>query len=187
MERQDTDGTMAGPMPAAEQEDRAVRAVRQWRAERPDLDPAPMVVLGRLGEVAQRILADRLAPLYAAHGVQVGEFDVLATLRRAGAPYRLTPTDLYGALMISSGGMTSRIDRLERAGLVARHPHPTDRRGTLVGLTEAGVERIDRLVDLHLSEQRKVLAALSAEEQDHLSVLLEKMLKGLDNTGSEPI
>src|SRR5689334_9369222 len=98
--------------------DRADLAFQQWRKERPELDPFPMAVLGRLSEAALLVSRDRLAPLFQRYGLQPGEFDVLATLRRSGAPFVLTPTDLYEATMMSSGGMTSRIDRLEKAGLV---------------------------------------------------------------------
>ena len=104
--------------------------VAQWRAERPDLDASSMVVMGRLQEAALVIARDRLNPLFARYGMQPGEFDVLATLRRGGAPFALTPTALYDALMMSSGGMTARIDRLQKAGWVERRPNPADGRGT---------------------------------------------------------
>ena len=91
-------------------------AVEQWGRERPDLPGLPMAVLGRLSEASGRVTRDPLIPLFAAAGLQPGEFVVLATLRRAGAPHMLSPTRLYEAMMISSGGMTARLDRLERAG-----------------------------------------------------------------------
>lgn len=160
-------------------EDRASRAVAQWRRERPDLDPFPMEVLGRLTELAQVILRDRLHPAFAGFGLQQGEFDVLATLRRSGAPYALTPTALCDATMISSGGMTARIDRLEKAGLIERRKHPTDRRGTLVALTEAGRTRIDALLPVHVETERGILGVLTNDEQRTLNALLAKLLKGL--------
>ena len=159
--------------------DRAGTAAAQWRRERPDIDPFPMEVLGRLCEAAQVIGRDRIQPLFTAHGLQAGEFDVLATLRRAGTPYALTPTALYEVLMVSSGGMTNRIDRLEKAGFIARRKHPTDRRGTLVELTAAGLELIDRLLGLHVENERAVLATLSGAEQRQLNALLAKVLAGL--------
>jgi len=104
---------------------------------------------------------------------------VLATLRRAGAPYALCPTDLFEALMISSGGMTNRLDRLEKAGLIARAPNPNDRRGTLVSLTPQGLELMNRIVPLHVENEARALAALSREEQQALNELLAKLLNSL--------
>lgn len=158
--------------------DRAAHAVEQWRRERPDLDPSPMIVLGRLQETALVIARDRLNPLFARYGLQPGEFDVLATLRRSGAPYALTPTALYDAAMISSGSMTNRIDRLEKAGWVERRPNPADGRGTLVALTPAGLALIDDAVVAHVGNQQRALSALSDAEQRQLAKLLGKLLQG---------
>jgi DNA-binding MarR family transcriptional regulator len=102
--------------------DRADVAIEQWARERPDLPALPMALLGRLSEAAERMMRDHHNPLFAEAGLQPGEFDVLATLRRSGAPYMLSPTRLYEAAMISSGGMTNRLDRLEQAGLIERRP-----------------------------------------------------------------
>ncbi|KVC52726.1 MarR family transcriptional regulator [Burkholderia pseudomultivorans] len=162
--------------------DRAAQAVAQWRAERPDLDASSMLVMGRLQEAALVIARDRLNPLFARYGMQPGEFDVLATLRRSGAPFALTPTALYDALMMSSGGMTARIDRLQKAGWVERRPNPADGRGTLVALTETGRALIDEAVVAHVDNQRAMLAALSAAEQAQLARLLDKLLAGLART-----
>ncbi|AOI92317.1 MarR family transcriptional regulator [Burkholderia pseudomultivorans] len=162
--------------------DRAAQAVAQWRAERPDLDASSMLVMGRLQEAALVIARDRLNPLFARYGMQPGEFDVLATLRRSGAPFALTPTALYDALMMSSGGMTARIDRLQKAGWVERRPNPADGRGTLVALTETGRALIDEAVVAHVDNQRAMLAALSAAEQAQLARLLDKVLAGLART-----
>ncbi|ULR32879.1 MarR family transcriptional regulator [Dickeya fangzhongdai] len=159
--------------------DRADNAYEQWRRERPDIDPFPMQVLGRLFEATQRLERDHLNPLFARFGLRPGEFDVLATLRRSGAPYALTPTQLYEALMMSSGGMTNRIDRLEQAQWVARQSNPQDRRGTLVTLTEQGRELMDTLVALHTDNERLALASLNEDEQQQLNLLLKKLLAGL--------
>ncbi|WP_418338187.1 MarR family winged helix-turn-helix transcriptional regulator [Pseudomonas citronellolis] len=159
--------------------DRATFAAEQWRQQLPGLDTAGMVVLDRLAEAAQLIARDHLNPLFARFGLQPGEFDVLATLRRSGPPYRLTPTTLYEAAMISSGSMTNRLDRLEKAGLVQRLPNPEDGRGTLVGLSEAGLTLIDEAVNAHVANQRRVLAGLDAAEQVQLAGLLEKLLATL--------
>jgi DNA-binding MarR family transcriptional regulator len=156
--------------------DRAAKAVEQWNRERPDLDVSPMTVLGRLNEAASLIARDRLAPLFARFGLQSGEFDVLATLRRSGAPYALTPTALYEATMVTSGAMTNRLDRLEKAGLIARGPHPNDRRGIVVQLTEKGLALIDEAVTAHVANEHQILVGLTQAEQETLSRLLEKLI-----------
>jgi len=152
-------------------------AVEQWNRERPDLDVSPMAVLGRLNEAASLIARDRLAPLFAQFGLQSGEFDVLATLRRSGAPYALTPTALYEATMVTSGAMTNRLDRLEKTGLIARAPHPSDRRGVVVQLTEKGLALIDKAVTAHVANEHQILAGLTHAEQETLSHLLERLIK----------
>lgn len=158
---------------------RAQFAAEQWQRELPQLDTRAMQVVGQLGTVAQLMARDWLNPLFAEHGLQPGEFDVLATLRRSGAPYALTPTALYEAAMLSSGGMTNRIDRLETAGLIERQKHPSDRRGVLVALTGQGRELIDKLVPLHVANEQRMLAALTAREQTQLGQLLAKLLQGM--------
>jgi DNA-binding MarR family transcriptional regulator len=134
--------------------------LEQWRRERPDLDPSPIGVVGRVSRLA-RELERRLEPVYAAHGLEPGWHDLLATLRRSGPPFRMRPTDLMNALMLTSSGTTKRLDRLEKAGMVAREPDPSDRRGTLIALTHAGRELID---------------GVTPEERDALAALLRKLL-----------
>ncbi|ACT07324.1 transcriptional regulator, MarR family [Dickeya chrysanthemi Ech1591] len=158
---------------------RADNAYEQWQRERPDIDPFPMQLLGRLFEASLRLERDHLNPLFARFGLRPGEFDVLATLRRSGAPYALTPTQLYETLMMSSGGMTNRIDRLEQAEWVARQSNPQDRRGTLVTLTEKGLALMETLLTLHVENERQLLASLDDEEQHQLNQLLRKLLAGL--------
>ncbi|AHK04941.1 MarR family transcriptional regulator (plasmid) [Agrobacterium tumefaciens] len=161
--------------------DRAASAAAQWRQERPDIDPFPMELLGRLGEITQIIMRDRLNPFFVQHGLQSGEFDVLATLRRSGAPYELTPTQLYEAAMLSSGGMTARIDRLERDGLVVRRRHPIDRRGTLVALAPKGLSLIDAILSEHVENERTALAGLTKVEQEQFNALTIKLLASLND------
>ena len=158
------------------QMDRAAKAIEQWKRERPDLDVSPMGVLGRLNEASSLIARDRLAPLFARFGLQAGEFDVLATLRRSGSPHALTPTALYEATMVTSGAMTNRLDRLENAGLILRGPHPNDRRGIVVQLTEKGMALIDEALTAHVANEHEILAGLSDAERETLSRLLEKLI-----------
>jgi len=159
--------------------DRAGKAIAQWQRERPDLDVSPMAVIGRLNEVSSLISRERLAPLFARFGLQAGEFDVLATLRRSGSPFALTPTALYEAAMVTSGAMTNRLDRLEKAGLIRRMPHPQDRRGLLVQLTDEGLGLIDRAVEAHVENEHAILAALNPKERKMLAGLLEKLIADL--------
>ena len=159
--------------------DRAAFAVSQWEEELPGANYRPMALLGRLAEVALVVRRDRLEPLFAEFGLQGGEFDVLATLRRSGAPFQLTPTVLFEATMMSSGGMTARLDRLEKAGCVVRKRNPADRRGTLVELTTGGKGLIERVLVAHLANETDIVACLNDAEQDVLSDLLAKLLRGV--------
>lgn len=152
----------------------------QWQREMPQLDLLPMKVIGNLGKATRLVTRDYLDPFFKSHGLQLGEFDVLATLRRSGAPYELAPTQLFEALLISSGGMTNRLDRLEKSGLIARAPNPQDRRGTLVLLTEEGLALMNRIVPLHVENEARSLSNLSREEQETLDRLLEKLIDGLE-------
>lgn len=159
--------------------DRAALAAQQWTVEKPELDLLAMESLGRLMETALLIERDHLVPLFKSYGLQSGEFDVLATLRRAGAPFALTPTVLFEATMISSGGMTARLDRLEKRDLIERKPNPDDRRGTLVVLTDTGRELIDQAVVAHVDNEKRILSSLSQDEQRQLNALLKKLGSGL--------
>lgn len=148
--------------------------IEQWRRERPELDHAPIGIVGRLSRVAREIEA-RLEPVYRDHGLEPGWHDVLATLRRQGPPYQLRPSDFTGSLMLTSSGATKRLDRLERAGLVERAPDPDDRRGVIITLTEAGHELIDRVTEAHMANEARLLEGLSPAERDRLAALLRKL------------
>ncbi|WP_348628283.1 MarR family transcriptional regulator [Rhizobium sp. WW_1] len=163
-------------------DDRAGRAAAQWRKELPDIDADVMATVGRLLEAARLIERGRLTPFAARFGLQKGEFDVIASLRRAGPPYELTPTDLYDALMLSSGAMTSRLDRLEQAGLIERRPAQSDRRSVRVRLTEKGLGLIEEILPLHIANEKEALGALTDEERSELDRLLVKLVGGLADT-----
>jgi DNA-binding MarR family transcriptional regulator len=152
--------------------------LEQWRRERPELDPSPIGVIGRISRLA-RELEQRLEVVYRRHGLEPGWHDVLATLRRNGPPYQLRPTDFSGQLMLTSSGTTKRLDRLEQAGLIARAPDPDDRRGTLITLTAAGHQLIDAVTEAHLDNERELLGALTADERRRLAGLLRKLQLGL--------
>ncbi|MCQ4211949.1 MarR family winged helix-turn-helix transcriptional regulator [Streptomyces longispororuber] len=150
--------------------------IEQWAAVRPDLDTAAMEVFGRIYRLA-RGMGDRIEQTYARIGISRGEFDVLATLRRAGAPYTLSPRRLSGTLMLTTGGMTGRLDKLERRGLVRRSPDPHDRRGLQVTLTDEGLAIVDEAVGAGLDVQKKALdGALDGEQSGQLADLLRQLL-----------
>lgn len=159
--------------------DRAESAASQWARERPELPMLPVETFGRLLDAAARVIRDHMNPLLAEAGLQVGEFDVLTPLRRSGAPYTLSPTELYEAALISSGGMTARLDRLERAGLVERRPDPNDRRGRQIALTDKGLAVIEDMIGRMVEMEVQMLSVLTPTEQAKLNSLLKKLLAGL--------
>ena len=152
--------------------------LQQWKRERPDIDPSTMGTIGRLSRAAH-ILGKELEDKFAELGLPGGRFDVLAALRRAGPPHCLSPTALYNSLLISSGAMTNRVDRLTENGLVERLPDPHDRRGLLVQLTPKGLAAIDDAVEAHLDNERRLIAHLDETEVTALTPLLRKLLVGL--------
>lgn len=157
----------------------------QWAATRPDLDTTPVAVVARLGRVAAYLDAgvnERLAE----HGLTREAWDVLASLRRAGPPYRLSPTQLYFALMRSSGAITHRLAALEGAALIRRVPDPGDGRGLLVELTAKGRRLVDRVAPLHLANERALLSPLSDRDQDALARLLRKLLLAFEHERPAP-
>jgi DNA-binding MarR family transcriptional regulator len=162
------------------QQDAVDRIVAQWARERPDLDTGAMAVIGRIHRVAD-LLEAGLRPPFAAEGLGNGDFDVLASLRRAGAPYRLSATDLTATMMVTSGAATKRVDRLAAAGLVTRTVAEHDGRGRLIELTPAGVEVVDRVVEAHWANEERLLEPLDAGERAALVATLRKLLLALED------
>lgn len=163
---QDTGGEMADAVDAI---------IGQWRAERPDLDLSAMGVFGRIA-LLSLLLPPVVVPVFERHGLNQGEFDVLTALRRSGAPYTLIPSQLSDALMMSRAGMTSRLDRLEQAGLAERRLDPADRRSFLVSLTDEGRAVIDATLTEHAANLARLISPLTAGQaatlEDSLKVLL---------------
>lgn len=149
--------------------------IEQWRLERPDVDVSPMEVIARLSRLS-RILERRVEEVYARHGLNQALFGVLAALRRAGPPYCLSPTELYNSLLISSGAMTNRLDRLQAAGYIKRIADRADGRSKLVALTSKGKRVIDRILAPHYENERQLLAALKSDERAQLAGLLRLLL-----------
>ncbi|WP_342787217.1 MarR family transcriptional regulator [Actinomadura decatromicini] len=159
--------------------------VEQWSRARPDLDPSPMRVLGRLSRLTR--LAEReLKVLFSEFGLERGEFDVLATLRRSGSPHGLTAGELARSSMVTSGAVTNRLDRLVAKGYVTRELDPANRRTVIVALTPAGRDLIDRAVAAHLDNERRLLAALDQGRQDDLAAVLRTLLLSLGDEAADP-
>lgn len=151
------------------------KILAQWQLERPDLDVSPMGIIGRVTRLAKH-LEHAIQETFSEFGLTVGEFDVLATLRRSGQPYQLSPTELFNTLMVSSGTMTHRIDRLEQAELVQRIPDLSDRRGTQIKLTDKGFDVIEKAVEAHVVNEHRLLSVLETSECEALTQLLRKLL-----------
>lgn len=159
--------------------DRVDLIVEQWARERPDMDLSAMETVGRILRTARHI-NNRLSIVFAKYRLDFGLFDVLASLRRQGVPYQLPPSELNQWCMLTSGAMTKRLDRLERAGLIKRKDDPADRRGVIIELTAAGLKMTDRVVDAHLKNERQILSSLSKTQQRDLAELLRPLLVQLE-------
>lgn len=155
------------------------RILGQWATERPDLDTEAMGIFGRIFRLA-RAGGDATAAAYARSDLTRGDFDVLATLRRSGTDRPLSPSALSATLMLTSGGMTQRIDRLERAGLVRRSPDPADRRALRVSLTERGAQVVDRAVEDGLAAEQRLLAGIPPERRRDVDAMLRELLAAVD-------
>jgi DNA-binding MarR family transcriptional regulator len=155
--------------------DHVARIQAEWARERPDLDVSPQGVIGRLHRLAGH-LTEQLLVVYRRFGLGEGDFDVLATLRRAGPPFERAPGELAQFTMVTTGAMTKRIDRLERDGLVTRRRSAVDGRGRVVALTPAGRELIDAAFTEHMHNERRLLDGLSAQDAAALEALLTTWL-----------
>ncbi|BAP45210.1 MarR family transcription regulator protein [Pseudomonas sp. StFLB209] len=153
--------------------------LEQWHRERPELDTTPMGPIGRINRCAA-LLTPRLEAGYAAYDLSVWEFDMLATLRRSGAPYCLSPTALFSTLMVTSGTMTHRLKRLETRQLIERVANPDDARSLLVQLTAQGLALIDRAVESHVENERRLLETLPADVLVELDASLSRLLRVLE-------
>jgi DNA-binding MarR family transcriptional regulator len=156
-------------------EDAIDRIVAQWNRERPELDVSPTHVLQRITRL-YLLQSAAFAEVFAPFGITFGEYEVLAALVRSGKPHRLTPSQLTGAMVLSSGAMTNRIDKLERAALVERLPDPKDRRGTLVALTGRGRQVVDEALGEHLANEERLIGGLTPTDRRQLEKLLRKLL-----------
>jgi DNA-binding MarR family transcriptional regulator len=159
--------------------DHVDQILAEWRRERPDLDLSAMAVIARISRLS-RILERRIEAVLARYGINESGFGVLAALRRAGPPHRLSPTELYNSLLISSGAMTNRLDRLTAVGLVERIPDLDDRRSLLVRLTPRGLRVVDEALTAHTENELQLLRALSARDKQELAGVLRTLLVGFE-------
>ena len=165
---------------AKQKPDSVDNIIDQWMTERPELELLPMALIGRLSRI-HKYVARQLEDCHLEYGLKPGEFDVLATLRRAGAPHTLTPSELFNSMMLSSGAMTNRLDRLEQKGLIHRSHSHEDRRSVLVSLTDKGLQLINDAVPSHLQTETLALSGLTIQQQQQLNQLLQIWLSSLES------
>lgn len=158
--------------------DHVETVLAQWRAERPDLDVTPMAVIGRLS-IAAKLVDTELRRTFARHDLDAASFDVLATLRRSGEPWTLTPGQLMRSAMVTSGAITQRLDRLETRGLVTRSPDRRDGRGVQVTLTSSGRDALDTALPDHLRTEEELLTELTPEQQETLARTLQTLINSV--------
>ena len=164
---------------AAETMDAVDNILAQWQSEIPELEAEPMVLIGRVRRCSA-LLTPKLEQVFNQYGLGSGAFDVLATLRRAGHPYCLTPTELFSSLMVTSGTMTTRLKNLETQGWIERLPNPQDARSLLVQLTPAGKKMIEEAVFPHVANEKQILAALPLEVRTRLEADLKVLMRVLE-------
>jgi DNA-binding MarR family transcriptional regulator len=165
--------------------DHVDRVRAEWRVVRPDIDSSPIAVVARVGRLAA-YFDQAINAVMGRYGLTRSTWDILASLRRQPPPHQLSPTELYRALMRSSGWMTNRLHELERAGLIKRVSDPDDRRGVFVRLTRRGVALVDEIAPLHMRNERALLEPLSRSERKQLEDLLRSLLIPLEETQPGP-
>ena len=151
------------------------KVVAQWAKEKPLLDTLPMAIFGRMMRLFKHIEAE-ISACHKRFGLTMGEFDVLATIRRSGEPYSLTPSDLLSSMMLTSGAMTNRVDKLESKGFIERTHCTEDRRSVKVALTTEGLALIDKVIEAHVAIQQQLTQGLSAEDKVLLNTLFKQWL-----------
>ena len=164
------------------QHDRIDDILEQWQHEAPHLDVSALAVTGRVMRIA-RLLEKHRESILTEYGLNVWSFDMLATLRRQGPPYQLKPTDLYELLMLSSGAMTNRIDRLEQDGIVVRIRDTEDRRSVSVQLTAKGIELTDTVIPALFEREKQFLEQFTKTETQTFTKLLRRFLLVFDMNG----
>jgi DNA-binding MarR family transcriptional regulator len=159
--------------------DHVSRIQEQWRHERPEVDVSPVGIIGRLHRLGDQLRIE-IIKTYRRYGLGEGEFDVMAALRRQGAPYELAPGELARHTMVTTGAITKRLDRLAASGLVIRRDNDADGRGRIVGLTDAGLRVIDEAFAEHMRNEARLVSVLSPTERAQLEKLLTSWLQKLE-------
>jgi len=159
--------------------DKVDKVIEQWNQARPDLDVSSTGLVGRFKRITQH-LGQEMEKTFAEHGLNHASFDVLATLRRSGPPYALSPNDLLATMMVTSGTMTNRIDQLSKSGLVERVKNPDDARSVIISLTKKGFAIIDATVTDHVATQDRLTSVFTADEQESINLLLKKFLHSFE-------
>lgn len=162
--------------------DRIAQRMDQWKTELADVDTVGMAILGRARWITLRARQD-IEAVFQRHDLDTGEFDVLATLLRSGSPYLLRPTELYRSLMISSGGLTGRLDRLEKRGLIEREKSEEDSRSFLVRLSAKGRSVAEQAFREDMAVEKDLLQCLDDGEKAQLATLLARLVAHLDDEG----
>lgn len=161
--------------------DQIDRLRAQWRVERPDLDTSPVEIFGRIYRIS-RLIAPGIEAALRKHGLDRGEFDVLATLRRQGPPYRLTPTDLYASLLIASGSLTHRLGRLERAELICRVPSERDGRSLSAELTAKGRATVEAAYSEDMAFEAGLLGGLDPQAKREMASMLRQLMQEVEHS-----
>ncbi|WP_019147548.1 MarR family winged helix-turn-helix transcriptional regulator [Timonella senegalensis] len=165
--------------------DKVSHIQEQWRVERPDIDSSPVGVVGRVHRLGNYLRREILA-VYREHGLGEGEFDILATLRRRGAPFTMLPTDLGRQTMVTSGGISKQLDRLEASGLVERSVSSDDARKRLVTLTAKGKSVIDAAYTEHMENEARLLTDLDPADREALEGILGRWLAAVEAANEPP-
>jgi DNA-binding MarR family transcriptional regulator len=163
-------------------EDIVDQLLGQWSRERPGMDVSPLGIVVRIQILAKALQARSMAALRA-HGLKHWEYDVLSVLRRQGEPFELAATGIADAALLTTGAMTTRIDGLERRGLVRRRQSSKDRRSVLVRLTARGRKLVDAAIESRLQDAADVLSSIPAKEQRQLAASLRRLILGIEPTG----
>lgn len=162
--------------------DHVGRIEQQWKRELPDVSLEGLRILARARRITLAV-SPRIDAVLAAHGLDAGQFYVLTTLRRAGAPYSLRPTEIFRSLMITSGGLTDRLRRLEALGMITREPDPEDGRSMLARLTTQGKQVVESAFRQDMAIENEIVSVLSPGERARLAALLAKLAQSFENSG----
>lgn len=160
-------------------QDRVDIALEKWKRERRDLDASAKAIVGRIIRL-QGVILNHAGKTFKKHGIQAGEYAVLCNLRVSGAPFQMSPKDLIQSVLLTSGGMSNLLERMENKKWIKRISDPNDRRGVVVQLLPLGKKSIDAAMTEHVEDEREIIKVLNKQERHQLEELLKKLLTDLD-------